>query len=91
MKKLDKELRFYINYRELNAITIKNRYLLPLISKILDRLSKAKIYTKLDIILAFNRIRIKKGQKYLIAFRTRYELFEYLVLPFKLYNGSTTF
>ena len=61
VKKPREELRFYIDYRGLNTITIKNRYLLLLISKTLDRLSKAKIYTKLDIISAFNRIRIKEG------------------------------
>ena len=54
IKKPGKGLRFYVDYRGLNAITIKNRYPLPLISETLDRLSKAKIYTKLNIILAFN-------------------------------------
>ena len=61
MKKLGGGLRFYVDYRGLNTITIKNRYPLPLISETLDRLLKAKIYTKLDIISAFNRIRIKEG------------------------------
>ena len=84
-------LRFCVDYRGLNAITVKNRYPLPLISETLDRLSRAKIYTKLDIISAFNRIRIKKGQEHLTAFRTRQGLFEYLVLPFGLCNGPATF
>ena len=91
VKKPGGGLRFCVDYRGLNAITVKNRYPLPLISETLDRLSKAKIYTKLDIISAFNRIRIKEGQEYLTAFRTRHGLFEYLVLPFGLCNGPATF
>ncbi len=63
VKKLGGGLRFYINYRALNAITIKNRYLIPKIKDILDRLYKAKYYTKLDIIAVFNRLRIKEGDK----------------------------
>lgn len=65
-----------------NAVTIKNRYPIPLVQETLNRLSKAKFYTKLDIIAAFNRLRIAKGDKWLSAFRTRYGLFEYLVMPF---------
>lgn len=56
-------LRFYINYRGLNVITVKNRYPLPLIIETLARLSKAKRYIKLDIISTFNRLRIKEGDK----------------------------
>jgi len=55
-KKLGGRLRFYVDYRGLNAITIKNRYLLPLIRKTLDQLGRAKFYTKIDIIAAFNKL-----------------------------------
>jgi len=72
-------LRFCVDYRALNAITVKNRYPIPLIQETLNRLSKAKVYTKLDIIGAFNRLRIAEGDEWLTAFRTRYGLFEYLV------------
>ena len=54
VKKPGGGLRFCVDYRGLNAITVKNRYPLPLISETLDRLSKAKIYTKLNIISTFN-------------------------------------
>lgn len=91
VKKPGGGLRFCVDYRGLNAITVKNRYPLPLISETLDRLARAKIYTKLDIISAFNRIRIKEGQEHLTAFRTRHGLFEYLVMPFGLCNGPATF
>jgi hypothetical protein len=75
----------------LNAIIIKNRYPLPLIQEILARLSRAKIYTKLDVIVVFNRIRITEGQEYLTAFNTRYGLYETLVMPFGLSNVPATF
>ena len=91
VKKPRGRLRFYINYRGLNTITIKNRYPLPLISETLDRLSRAKVFTKLNIISAFNRLRIREGDEELIAFRTRFRLFEYLVIPFDLYNRPTSF
>jgi len=56
-------LRLYVDYRGLNDITIKNRYPLPLIRETLDRLSTAKFFTKLDIIAAFNRLRVKEGEE----------------------------
>jgi hypothetical protein len=84
-------LRFCVDYRALNAITVKNRYPIPLIQETLNRLSKAKYYTKLDIIAAFNRVRIAEGDEWLTAFRTRYGLFEYLVMPFGLANAPSTF
>jgi hypothetical protein len=84
-------LRFCVDYRALNAVTVKNRYLIPLIQETLSRLSKAKYYTKLDIIAAFNRLRIAEGDEWLTAFRTRYRLFEYLVMPFGLANAPSTF
>ena len=68
--KLDGTIRLYIDYRGLNKITIKNRYLLLLVSKMLDRLSRAKIFTKLDLQDAYYRLRIKEGNKQKIAFKT---------------------
>ena len=91
VKKPGGGLRFCVDYRGLNAITVKNRYPLPLISETLNRLSRAKIFTKLDIISAFNRLRIKEGDEALTAFRTRFGLFEYLVMPFGLCNGPASF
>jgi hypothetical protein len=84
-------LRFCVDYRALNALTVKNRYPIPLIRETLDRLCRAKYYTKLDIIAAFNRLRIAKGDEWKTAFRTRYGLFEYLVMPFGLTNGPASF
>lgn len=84
-------VRFCVDYRGLNAITRKDRYPLPLISDTLRNISKAKYLTKLDVIAAFNRVRIAEGEEWKTAFRTRYGLFEYLVMPFGLVNAPSTF
>jgi hypothetical protein len=91
VRKPDGSLRFCVDYRKLNALTKKNRYPLPLIDETLARLSKAKIFTKLDIRQAFYRIRMSPESEELTAFRTRYGLFQYKVLPFGLTNGPATF
>ena len=90
-RKGDGSLRFCVDYRKLNALTKKNRYPLPLIDETLARLSRAKIFTKLDIRQAFHRIRISPDSEELTAFRTRYGLFQYRVMPFGLTNGPATF
>ena len=90
-KKDTDELRPCVDYRKLNEITVKDRGPLPLINETLDRLQKAKIYTKLDLQNAYNSIRIKEGHEWKTAVRTRYGLFEYLVMPFRLTNAPATF
>ena len=80
-----------MDYRGLNAITIKNRHPLPLINESLARLSGARIYTKLDLRDAYLRIRIKKGDEWKTAFRCRYGHFEYTVMLFGLANAPATF
>ena len=84
-------LRFCVDYRALNALTRKDRYPLPLIKETLNSLSEAKWFTKLDIIAAFHKIRIAKGEEWKTAFRTRYGLFEWLVTPFGLTGAPATF
>ena len=91
MKKPEGGLHFCVNYRGLNAITVKNWYLLPLISETLNRLSWARIFTKLNIIAAFNRLCIWEGNEALTAFCTHFSLFEYLIMPFSLCNGPASF
>jgi hypothetical protein len=90
-KKPSGGLRFYVDYRVLNIITIKNRYPLPLIQKTLACFSRTKFYTKLDVIIVFNRIRIAEKQEYLTAFNTHYSFFETLVIPFGLSNTLVIF
>jgi transposase InsO family protein len=84
-------LRFCQDYRALNKITKKDRYPLPLVNETLERVGKAQWFTKLDVIAAFNKIRIAEGDEWLTAFRTRYGLFEWLVTPFGLANAPSTF
>ncbi|KAI0996911.1 hypothetical protein K3495_g11272 [Podosphaera aphanis] len=91
VKKPGGGLRFCVDYRALNEITIKNRYPIPRIHETLSLLGRAKYFTKLDVISAFNRLRIAKGDEYLTAFRTRFGLYEYIVMPFGLANALSSF
>ena len=89
--KKDGSLRLCVDYRGLNKVTIKNRYPLPLISEILDRLAQAKVLTQLDLRDAYHRIRVKEADRWKTSFRTRYGQYEYLVMPFGLTNAPATF
>ena len=91
VKKPGGGLRFCVDYRALNAITVKNRYPIPKVRETLNRLCKAKFYSKLDIIAAFNNLRIQEGKEWLTAFTTRFGQFEYLVMLFGLCNAPSTF
>lgn len=85
------KLRLCVDYRALNKITKKNRAPLPLIHEILDRLSSAKVFTKIDLKDAYYRLRIRDGDEWKTAFRTKYGHFEYMVLPMGLSNAPATF
>lgn len=89
--KKDGSVRPVVDYRELNKVTISNSYPLPLISEILNRLAKAKIYSKLDLKGAYNLVRIKEGDEYKTTFVTKYGSYEYLVMPFGLKNAPACF
>uniref|UniRef100_A0A8C5P957 Gypsy retrotransposon integrase-like protein 1 n=1 Tax=Leptobrachium leishanense TaxID=445787 RepID=A0A8C5P957_9ANUR len=89
--KKDGGLRPCVDYRELNKITIKKRYPLPLILELMERLQTATIFTKLDLRGAYNLLRIRKGDEWKMAFRTRYGHFEYLVMPYGLCNAPASF
>ena len=84
-------LRLRVNYRGLNKVTILNRYPLPLMNELRGRVRGAKIFTKLDLKSGYNVIRIKEGDEWKTAFRTRYGVFEYKVMPFGLANAPATF
>jgi transposase InsO family protein len=88
--KPDGGLRLCVDYRHLNEITVKNAYTLPLIQELRDRLQGAKWFTKFDVPLAFHRIRIKEGDEWKTAFRTRLGHYEYMVMPFGLTNAPAT-
>lgn len=90
-KKKDGTLRLCVDYRGLNKVTVKNRHPLPLITESLEQLAEARFYTKLDVREAYHRIRIKEGDEWKTAFRTRYGHFEYTVMPFGLTNAPAQF
>ena len=91
VKKSNKELRICIDYRILNFLIIKNRNAFLLIREILIKLCAIKIFNKFNIIAIFNEIRIKKEDKKKIVFFTRYNLFEYVIMSFELYNAFNIF
>jgi len=89
--KVNNIIQLYINYRRLNKITIKNQYPLLLVSELFNRLSYIKIFIKLDLYNIYYKIYIKKGDKWKTIFKTRYNHFKYLVMPFSLANAFITF
>jgi len=91
IKKKDGLLRLVQDYRVLNAMTVKNRYPLPLISELVSQLCEAKCFTKLDVQWEFNNVCIKPGDKWKAAFRTNRGLFEPLVIFFGMTNSPATF
>ena len=80
-----------VDYRGFNKIIKKNRYPLSFIGETLDRLQGIIIFTKLDIRDIYHRIRIRKRDKWKIVFRTRYNHFKYIVIPFSLVNALAIF
>jgi hypothetical protein len=91
VQKKDGSLRLCIDYRGLNALMVKDRTPLPLISEVLDRFVKAKLYTKLDVKDAYHNLQIAEGDKWKMAVHTKYGLYEYLVMPFGLTNAPASF
>jgi hypothetical protein len=91
VKKPGGGLRLCMDYRALNEISVKDRYPLPLVKETLNSLEGMKFFTKIDIISAFNNVRMKEGHEKLTAFLTRFGLFESLVMPFGLTGAPATF
>uniref|UniRef100_A0A803SNA3 ribonuclease H n=1 Tax=Anolis carolinensis TaxID=28377 RepID=A0A803SNA3_ANOCA len=91
VKKKSGDLRLVVDYRALNNITKRNRYPLPLITDLLDRLRGAKVYTKLDLRGAYNLVRIREGDEWKTAFQTKFGLFESLVMNYGLSGAPATF
>jgi len=90
-KKKDGTLRFCVDYRRLNAVTIKDSYPLPLYMLFFEQVKGSKYFSKLDLKSAYNLIRIREGDEYKTAFRTRKGQYEYLVMPFGLTNAPAVF
>jgi len=89
--KANGDLRFCVDYRKLNAITRRNRYLLPLIDEIIDKIIGCKHLTRLDVIAAFNKLRMHPNSENYTTFIIIFGAYKYKVLPFGLTNGPASF
>ena len=91
VQKKDGSLCLVTNYHALNAVTIKNWYPLPLISKLLDQLSGAKIFSKIDLTAGYNQVRVVDKNIPKTAFRTKYGAYKSIVMNFGMTNAPSTF
>ena len=91
IKKKDRKLRPVQDYQNINKWTVRNQYLLPLITTLNGELGGAMIYTKLNVQWGYNNIRIKAGDEHKAAFKTRRGLYEPTVMFFGLTNSPATF
>nr|GEU99459.1 hypothetical protein [Tanacetum cinerariifolium] len=85
--KKDGSFRMCIDYRELNKLTVKNRYPLPKINDMFDQLQRSQFLSKIDIRSGYHQLRVHKNEIPKTAFRTRYRHFEFTVMPFGLTNA----
>ena len=90
-KKKDKTLRLCINYRQLNRVTIKNRYPLPRIDNLFDQLRGVRVYSKINLRKGYHQLRVREADIPKTVIMKRYGHFEFTVMPFRLTNAPAAF
>jgi len=91
VKKKDGSSRLYVDYRELNKLTIKNKYPLPRIDDLMDQLHRVVMFSKIDLRSRYHQIQVKFDDVQKTAFRSRYGHYEYVVMPFGVTNAPALF
>ena len=91
VKKKDGMLRLCVDYRQLNKMTVKNKYPLPRIDDLFDQLKGASVFLKIDLQSKYHQLRIKDTYVHKTAFRTQYGHYEFLVMSFRLTNAQAAF
>ena len=91
VKKKDDTLQMYIDYQQINKVTIKNKYLFPRIEDLFYQLTGESVFSKIDLRSRYYQLRVKEGDVPKTAFRTHYGHYEFLVMPFGLTNAPAVF